>query len=692
MKHLIKNTKIFVLLLLAISFIGCQDDDVTLPIVEAGFTHTISQATGVVTFINTSTNADNYSWSFGDESSSTEINPIKMYPSGTYTIVLEAKNNSGASDTFEDTITIAIPEAITIPITFDSSLVIYEATTFNGVAFDVVENPDLSGTNSVASNVGAITNIGASFEGLFFELGAPLDLSTDKTVKINFWSNAALDVLMKLEQGSGADVETSVSHGGTGWEEMIFTFDSASSFSQLTMFVDGPGTTAGTFYVDDIVQIPTVDNVAPTITLNGNASMTVIVGSTYTDPGATATDNIDGDISGNITVGGDTVDVNTIGVYNITYDVSDAAGNAATQVTRMVEVITAPTAPTTSAPVPPARDAADVISIYGDTYTNIAIDTYDPNWGQSGHTMVNTTYDPGDGNFALAYPNFNYQGTDFASNVQNGTDMEFLHVDIWVAGSDRQVKVSPINTGTGAGETLVVVPTIAGSWNSIDIPIADFTGMTWDSLIQIKFDGQFNSDGSGNTAPHDIYLDNIYFHKAPGGGGGGGGGAYNLTLPVDFEANGFGANWSWNVFENASNPPLEFVANPDASGINTSAQVAKITALQAGQPYVGTETVHGTMGITWDISASNAIVKIMVYKTKISDVGIKFATSTNGAQPELKVANTLINQWEELTFDFTSYIGLGETTGLDQIIVFPDFIARTADDIIYFDNITFSSN
>ena len=76
-------------------------------------------------------------------------------------------------------------------------------------------------------------------------------------------------------------------------------------------------------------------------------------------------------------------------------------------------------------------------------------------------------------------------------------------------------------------------------------------------------------------------------------------------------------------------------------------------------------------------------------KTKISDVGIKFATPTGGAQAEIKVANTLINQWELITIDFSGYIGLGETTGLDQIIIFPDFINRTADDIIYFDNITF---
>ncbi|MEX0289143.1 MAG: hypothetical protein AB3N14_08510, partial [Flavobacteriaceae bacterium] len=177
-------------------------------------------------------------------------------------------------------------------------------------------------------------------------------------------------------------------------------------------------------------------------------------------------------------------------------------------------------APTSSAPVPPARDAADVISIFGETYSNISGIDYDPNWGQSGHMMVNTAYDPGDGNLALAYPNFNFQGTDFSGNAQDASAMEFLHVDIWVpTGTDRQVKVSPINTGTGAGEVLVEVPITPGSWNSVDLPIGDFTGMTWDQVIQMKFDGQFNGDGSGNTDPYDIYLDNIYFYRAASGGG-----------------------------------------------------------------------------------------------------------------------------------------------------------------------------
>ena len=167
---------------------------------------------------------------------------------------------------------------------------------------------------------------------------------------------------------------------------------------------------------------------------------------------------------------------------------------------------------------------------------------------------------------------------------------------------------------------------------------------------------------------------------------------FSQNAPIDFEDGGQGANWTWNVFENADNPPLEFVANPDPSGINQSAMVAKFTArdTNAGAaPYAGLESQHGGNIGTFDLTSENALVNIMVYKTKISDVGIKFATPTGGAQAEIKVANTLINQWELITIDFTGYIGLGETTGLDQIIVFPDFINRTADDIIYFDNITF---
>jgi hypothetical protein len=71
----------------------------------------------------------------------------------------------------------------------------------------------------------------------------------------------------------------------------------------------------------------------------------------------------------------------------------------------------------------------------------------------------------------------------------------------------------------------------------------------------------------------------------------------------------------------------------------------------------------------------------MVYKPVVSNVGIKFATASGASTGELLVANTLINQWEELTFNFTPILGLPSSSGIDQLIIFPDFQNRTSTNI-----------
>ena len=69
---------------------------------------------------------------------------------------------------------------------------------------------------------------------------------------------------------------------------------------------------------------------------------------------------------------------------------------------------------------------------------------------------------------------------------------------------------------------------------------------------------------------------------------------FSQNNPINFEAGGNGANWSWTTFENNTNPALQFVANPSATGINTSSTVAKFTALQTGQPWAGCESLNGS--------------------------------------------------------------------------------------------------
>jgi hypothetical protein len=84
-----------------------------------------------------------------------------------------------------------------------------------------------------------------------------------------------------------------------------------------------------------------VDTLAPTLTMLGASPATVTVGSPYTDAGATALDNIDGDLTSSI-VATSTVNTSVIGTYTVTYNVSDSSGNSATPVVRTVNVVAAP--------------------------------------------------------------------------------------------------------------------------------------------------------------------------------------------------------------------------------------------------------------------------------------------------------------------------------------------------------------
>ena len=154
MKQVIKKVRQILILLFAISLIGCDDNDVEYPKVLTDFTYTTNEDTGTTTFINTSTNSKNYFWTFGDETSSTEINPVKTYTeTGSYIVSLKATNVAGASNTSQDTIAILIKEAMVLPATFDNPAVKYKAAVFGGATFEITDNPDVSGTNDKAGSM-----------------------------------------------------------------------------------------------------------------------------------------------------------------------------------------------------------------------------------------------------------------------------------------------------------------------------------------------------------------------------------------------------------------------------------------------------------------------------------------------------------------------------------------------------------
>lgn len=74
--------------------------------------------------------------------------------------------------------------------------------------------------------------------------------------------------------------------------------------------------------------IQVVDTTAPVITLKGDKVIKVKIGEEYKDPGATAADKVDGDLTKTIKVK-NTVDTAKKGKYTVTYTLTDAAGNKA---------------------------------------------------------------------------------------------------------------------------------------------------------------------------------------------------------------------------------------------------------------------------------------------------------------------------------------------------------------------------
>ena len=108
---------------------------------------------------------------------------------------------------------------------------------------------------------------------------------------------------------------------------------------------------------------PHKDIIPPVISLNGNNPTIVIKGSSYTEAGATAIDNVDGKVE--VKISGH-VDINKVGDYTITYTAEDKAKNKASR-TRIVNVINSPD---TTAPVITIKGDNPATVIKGNKYTD----------------------------------------------------------------------------------------------------------------------------------------------------------------------------------------------------------------------------------------------------------------------------------------------------------------------------------
>ena len=318
-----------------------------------------------------------------------------------------------------------------------------------------------------------------------------------------------------------------------------------------------------------------------------------------------------------------------------------------------------------------------------------------PLWGDSGATT--SIIEDADTDYGQV-ANFVINGSTVAgfNNRDSGADpfaipegiltLEFdlKMIALPTAGAtDWMVKLE----GTGAKEadfttSVEGVAPVLDTWMHYTFNVANFD-VTDINLVMI-----FPKWGTGDGAEYSI--DNVTFNVTPDDGtrtpGDSGDGATTTdTQGIDFE----GSQLTWGSFDTAK---VQYIDNPDMTGTNTSSTVALLDILKGDGDWAGARTE----GIaTFTLDATNCVVKLDVNRDTIGVMHVKFEKQNGdgfGSAGTVTATNTVVNEWETLTFNTCDWIGNPETDVIDGFAIHADQTANRSQDImVHFDNIMFTA-
>ena len=365
-----------------------------------------------------------------------------------------------------------------LPIDFDDT----KDASFAGVdgsVFSVITD----GTDKVGKIIGG-QNQWNSNVGLTLDTWIDMT-TTNKTITFDFYTSEAvvMNGLLQVstEKSGGYPIEVKFStDGAVGWETITLDFSTADNghpncqtcpdpkpvvfgeYAKISLFTNFGDTGTSTYWFDDIA---------------GAAN-------------------------------GGTVETCSDGVLNNGETAIDCGGpNCSPCITP----------PTTAAPTPPARAAADVFSLYSDTYTTgPTFVAFDAGWcGSPSYTAVTIA-----GNNTLKKVK-GCHGIDFKSDKQDLSAFTKLHFDFYTADTDLTgdvFNVKLVDFGGGAGEASSLQVNINGAstpkleankWISVDVDITSLTAPVAGSLTRTDI-AQFVIT---TTKSDNVWYDNIYLHK-----------------------------------------------------------------------------------------------------------------------------------------------------------------------------------
>jgi Bacterial surface protein, Ig-like domain/NHL repeat len=261
--------------------------------------------------------------------------------------------------------------------------------------------------------------------------------------------------------GCAGDLTSAISISGS------VNSNAVGSYTLTYTVSDGSHTTSATRTVN------VIDTLVPVITLNGLNPMTVECHTSFTDPGATATDSCAGSFAA--TASG-TVDVNTPGTYTITYTATDPSGNPAAPQARTVNVVD------TTAPVITLNGTTPVLWPPSHNYQSFSVSDFVTGATDSCNTSL------GIANVVIS--------TVTSDEIENGTGDGNTLNDIVIAGDCRSVQLRAERSGDGDGRVYTITFKVTDSSGNVGtatvrvlVPLSEDNGPAVDSGVHYTVNG-----------------------------------------------------------------------------------------------------------------------------------------------------------------------------------------------------------
>ncbi|MDH3891230.1 MAG: Ig-like domain-containing protein [candidate division Zixibacteria bacterium] len=579
---------------------------------------------------------------------------------------------------------------------------------FLGSKLDAVQI-DQTGYQSSRSLIVTVPDSGdasGSYAGGAFTANVARDL-TDYNA-LTFWAKAStaatLDVAGIGNDNTGTSKYTAEVTNlaiTTGWQKYTIPIPLSEKLDAeqgLFYFAEGPeGGVGNTIWFDEVqfAQLSTITNPRPALT---SRTIDVESGETVDVGNAIVTFDVDGtDINVSAMPGYFTFTSSNTGVVSVDADgvisgagVGDATltatlGTVAATGSITVNVNTPQAVPSTAAPTPTV-DAADVISLFSNAYTDETVNLWSTDWDDTDLEDITIGSDD-----IKKYYNLSFAGVDFSDPTIDVSSMTRFHMDVWTpvptdAPAEFTIKLVDFGADGAFGggddrehELAFDENTMSSeSWVSIDVPLLAFSGLTTKGhLAQMIISGDLGT----------VYIDNIYFYDA--------GPQTAPTVPAPTPT--VGAANVISLFSDAyTDVPVDtWSAVYDVADVEEYAIGSDNTKKYSNLLFAGIEFLTTTVDASAlthfhiDVWTADATASPALFKIKLVDLG---ANGVYGGGDDVEHEVTLDHNtmntgiWVSIDIPLSSFSGLTTRGQLGQLIISGNPNTVFVDNIYFYDS------